>query len=476
MLSDELRRAVMQAALQGKLTEQLPTDTSVDLLLDKVIEDRNRLIELKKYKVDKKQKTFLDDDMPFDIPTTWRWMRLGECSTYGQTKQKATSTDINSDIWSLDLEDIEKNTGRVINRVKAKERTITGDKIKFNKGNILYSKLRPYLLKILIADEDGICTPELIPFDMLGGINPEYILLVLKSPHVDYVINSVTYGVKMPRVGSETMINLMIPIPPIEEQDRIVFFVNNALKKIDEYYDLEKNMQELMEDFQVSIRESILQAALMGKITERNLNDGKVDLLLEIASEERENLITKKILKREKINVIEDTPFDIPEEWRFARLGSVIKLLSGQDFTPDKYYDNPIDDGIPYLTGASNIENGRILINRWTKDGRSIARRGELLLTCKGTVGTMAFLDVEEAHIARQIMAITPLANVNLNYIKYCLENFILTLKAKAKSAIPGIDRSVVLNLLIPIPPIEEQVRIVQRLDEILPICDTLLN
>ena len=122
----------------------------------------------------------------------------------------------------LDLEDIEKNTGNIVQKLLANERNINGEKIRFQKGDILYSKLRPYLLKILIADDDGICSPELIPFKMIGGINPCFVLWVLRSPHVDYTINAATYGVKMPRVSTETMLNLMIPLPPIEEQHRIV--------------------------------------------------------------------------------------------------------------------------------------------------------------------------------------------------------------------------------------------------------------
>ena len=109
------------------------------------------------------------------------------------------------------LEDIEKGTGNILNRVFASERNITGDKVVFKKGNILYSKLRPYLLKILIAPDDGICTPELVPFD-LYNIDTKYMMWVLRSPHVDFTVNSVSYGVKMPRVGTDTMLNLLIPL------------------------------------------------------------------------------------------------------------------------------------------------------------------------------------------------------------------------------------------------------------------------
>lgn len=218
----DLRGAILQAAMQGKLTEQLESDTPVEQLLTSIENGREQLLSKGAYKQDKKLRPLDDSEIPFDIPDSWSWVKLGYCSTYGQTKQKATIYEIESDIWSLDLEDIEKTTGRLLCKQKASQRKINGDKVKFFKGNILYSKLRPYLLKILIADDDGICTPELIPFDMIGDINPRYILWVLRSPHVDYKINAVTYGVKMPRVGTDTMVNLLIPLPPIEEQQRIV--------------------------------------------------------------------------------------------------------------------------------------------------------------------------------------------------------------------------------------------------------------
>ena len=175
-------------------------------------------------------------------------------------------------------------------------------------------------------------------------------------------------------------------------------------------------------------------------------------------------------------STIEETPFDIPDSWKFIRMGEAITLLSGQDFTSDKYSDIEIPNGTPYLTGASNIENGKVIINRWTNHARAIAYKNDLLVTCKGTIGAMALLPIPKAHIARQIMAIHPLGNIDIFYIKYCIENFILAIRANAKSAIPGIDRKIILNLIIPLPPFEEQQRIVEQLDELLPLCDSLVT
>ena len=214
----DIEKSILEYALKGKLVEQRHNgDTGADLLEN--IEKYKKRNKIK----DKKTNPTIDyDAVPFEIPETWAWCRLGSISTYAETKVKVIAKNIKDNEWSLDLEDIEKETGRIVSFCLAKDRAITGEKTRFKKGQILYSKLRPYLKKILIAPENGVCTPELVPFDLYGEINAKYIMYVLKSPHVDYAINSVTYGSKMPRVGTETMTNLLIPLPPIEEQARIV--------------------------------------------------------------------------------------------------------------------------------------------------------------------------------------------------------------------------------------------------------------
>ena len=113
------------------------------------------------------------------------------------------------------------------------ERKAVGDKTIFNKGDILYSKLRPYLLKILVAPDGGICTSEIVPFTVYGNLSSDYIVHYLKSPYVDALVNNATYGMKMPRVGTDTMTNLLVPIPPLDEQHRIVEKLEQILPHID---------------------------------------------------------------------------------------------------------------------------------------------------------------------------------------------------------------------------------------------------
>ncbi len=166
--------------------------------------------------------------------------------------------------------------------------------------------------------------------------------------------------------------------------------------------------------------------------------------------------------------IADEIPFEIPDSWEWARLGSVIELQSGQDLTPDKY--NAEHHGIPYITGASNIDSDKVIINRWTEYPRAFAYYGELLLTCKGTVGSMAILHVEKVHIARQIMAIHPINGIEMDFLKIVIESFVDELQSAAKSMIPGISREDILTALLPIPPQEEQRRIINQFKYITPL------
>ena len=252
-LPEVLKKSILQEAIQGKLVSQNPKDEPAQKLLERIAlarhSERSEESSKRSKKTSKDQSSRIyrengvwyerigsatpkdiTDEIPFEIPETWAWCRLGNCSDYAASKEKAKSFENIQEMWSLDLEDIEKNSGRIVKRLKVCERKIVGEKVVFKKGQVLYSKLRPYLKKILVAPEDGVCSSEIVPFSPFECLDASYLVTVLKSPHVDYTINLVTYGVKMPRVGTDTMLNLLIPIPPLAEQKRIVAKLEQLFK------------------------------------------------------------------------------------------------------------------------------------------------------------------------------------------------------------------------------------------------------
>ncbi|MBQ4175420.1 MAG: restriction endonuclease subunit S, partial [Prevotella sp.] len=204
-------------------------------------------------------------------------------------------------------------------------------------------------------------------------------------------------------------------------------------------------------------------------------NDEPASVLLDKIRKEKAKLVKEgKLKKKDLIETPiskDEIPFEIPESWEWCSLGNVVSLLSGRDLTPQDYNDSK--DGIPYITGASNFDGSSLIINRWTPKPVTISKFGDLLITCKGTIGTMTFNTIGNIHIARQVMAISPYV-IDIKYIKYFLVRKVYELEKKAKSIIPGISREDILTALIPLPPLAEQHRIVAKIEELLTKIDKL--
>ena len=218
------------------------------------------------------------------------------------------------------------------------------------------------------------------------------------------------------------------------------------------------------------LKNAILQEAIEGRLVPQAPNDEPASILLDRIRKEKEILVKEGKLKKKDLEVKpiseDEIPFDIPESWEWVRLGYLINLLSGRDLSPTEY--NKSNNGIPYMTGASNFESGILIVNRWTNHPATISHKGDLLITCKGTIGEMAFNTIGDLHVARQIMAINS-HSLNLNFVRFFLMRIVSELENKAKSIIPGISREDILNASFPLPPLAEQHRIVAKIEELLP-------
>lgn len=485
MTPEQLKASILQYAIQGKLVEQRPEEGTADELYEQIQEEKRRLIREGKIKKEKPLAEFTEDEIPFDIPESWKWIKLGDCSTYSQTKEKIGPSEIMPDMWSLDLEDIQKETGNILVKRMACERKITGDKVKFHKNQVLYSKLRPYLKKILVAPEDGICTPELVPFDTYL-IDEEYLVNVLKSPYIDYVINSVTYGVKMPRVGTDTMTNLLIPLPPLCEQKRIVTKIEQLLPYVERYTKAYEKLEQFNAKFPEDMKKSILQYAIQGKLVEQRPEEGTAEELYQKIQEEKQKLIREGKIKKEKslTEIAEDEiPFDIPENWKWVRLGQCVSILGDgihgtPRYTPNEEY---------HFINGNNLSDGHIVIR---PDTKTVSRdeyekyqkeltEHTVFVSINGTIGNVAFYNNENIILGKSACYFNLIDKDWKEYIYWIIKSdyFLKYAMTNATgSTIKNVSLATMKKFLVPLPPLEEQHRIVAKIKQLLPYCNQLIK
>lgn len=210
--------------MEGKLVKQNLSDEPASELIKKIENEKAELVKEGKIKKSKKLPAITDDEKPFDIPDSWEWVRLKQITTYGNFNSiKGSSIPDNS--WVVDMKDVRKNGGGFSEIVRRKSTDIyKSNKYSFNKNAVLYGKLRPYLRKVEIAQTSGFTTTEMLPINVvdLSTLVPQYLRYAMLSPYFVNLVNDSMYGMKMPRVGTTFLAKMVVPLPPLEEQKRIV--------------------------------------------------------------------------------------------------------------------------------------------------------------------------------------------------------------------------------------------------------------
>ena len=429
----------------------------------------------------------LADEVPFDIPDSWEWVRLGNI---GETNIGLTykPSDVTSDGVPV-LRSNNIQNGQIDYSELLYVSCAVPERAYAHKGDILIcarNGSHALVGKSAIVDADGMAFGAFMAI-YRSSCNP-YIQLFINS----YLFRGQLEGATtttINQVTQEMLKRQLCPLPPIQEQLRIVQKYTELQPLIAAYSNAYDKAQILSIAFPEALKKSILQEAVQGKLIPQDSSDEPAEALLERIRAEKRRLIKEGKIKKdkhesvifrrdnshyEKLNGVErciddELPFEIPPQWCWVRFESTITLLSGTDFAPDEY--NSAGKGIAYITGASNIVDSQILVNRWTETPRQIAHAGDVLLVCKGSgYGKTVICNIAQAHIARQIMAVQKSDLLDMQYVKLFLDSSFDLLKAKGQGAIPGIDRTSVLHLLFPLPPLAEQHRIVQRIEELLPL------
>ena len=325
----------------------------------------------------------------------------------------------------------------------------------FRNGDIAVAKISPCLenRKSFVVrglpQEIGAGTTELFIFRS-GQIIPEYGLLFFKSEFfISNCVGTFNGVVGQQRVARNTIEEMPFPIPPIREQKRIIQRVGSIFRMVSEV----ENSQTALKDSIEKSKARILDMAIHGKLVPQDSSEEPAIALLK--------RINPDFKASDNLHYIE-----CPSGWAVTQMKSIIELLSGRDLENSRC--NADGYGVPYLVGASCIDKGRISIYRWTETPEVISKEGDVLLSCKGTVGEVVLNTLGNLHIARQFMAIRSKAPQYIlpDYLEILIKASIETLKKAARGIIPGISREDILELTVMIPPFEEQQRILSRIAE----------
>ena len=493
VLAEDLRQAVLQAALQGKLTEQLDTDSDVDEMLLNMQKEKKHLLDRKNAREEKIIPIEEEEEKPYVIPQNWRWEKLGNIGIY---KKGPFGSALTKSIFvpkSANTVKVYEQKNAIQKDAYLGEYYITKEyfdsKMKgfvVESGDIIVSCAGTIGETYIMPDniEFGIINQALMRMNIVQSLNIAYFLM-----YFDNVLKTEAQkGSKGSAIKNippfEVFKQMFIPIPPIEEQQRIVDKINEIMPKIDEYEKIEKELETLKKEFPTNMKDALLQAAMQGKLTEQLESDGSVDELLEAIRQEKEELIAQKKIKKEKaIPDIEEEeiPFDIPENWRWVRLKNI--TYSGGQKIPNKCFSYIDIGSIDNVHQKLNNEDNIIEADKAPSRARKIVKYGDVLYaTVRPYLHNMCIIDrnFKEEPIASTGFAVMTCCKGILNkfLLFYMLspefDRYANSTENAKGMAYPAINDDKFYRALIPIPPIEEQQRIAERLEVLLPLCEDL--
>ena len=522
MTAQQLKNSILQMAVQGKLVPQDPNDEPASVLLERIRAEKEQLIKQKKIKREKNPSVIfkgadntpyektgnevrsLADEVPFDIPENWEWARLGQIVfSRGQCTPQ-------TDFCYIDIGSIDNKH----QRLSSEETIIAADKAPSRArkivavNDILYSTVRPYLHNMCIIDRDFSCTPiastGFAAMTCHDGILNRYLLYYLMSPDFDAYANNTdnSKGVAYPAINDDRLYKALIPIPPAAEQRRIVDKIESLEETLSIYGDKETELRLLNEAFPDKLKKSILQMAVQGKLTVQNPADEPAAVLLERIRSEKEQLIRAGKIKRDKhesvifrrdnshyekcgseIICIDDTiPFDIPDTWAWVRLRSVLEQASTGPFGSMLHKDDYTEEGIPIVNPA-NIADRRVIEHKIKRVSSETADRlksymlhsGDVIIGRRGEMGRSAVVMPQQEGwlCGTGCFYVTPLPGLSPEYLSFLLSSPYIRnalTESSVGTTMNNLNHSILGDLLIPLPPVNEQIQIIQQYKNVISI------
>lgn len=489
MTPEQLKASILQLAIQGKLVEQRPGEGTADELYRQIQAEKKRLIKEGKIKKDKPLPEIAEDEIPFDIPESWKWVRLGWLFQLinGDRGKNYPSKDKllkKGQIPFISAINIDRQTVKMdgLLFVSEQQYNLLGSG-KLQKNDFAFC-LRGSLGKFCqYPFEIGAIASSLVILRKNGSVLDDYIKAYLSSPLIAEQINSSNNGTAQPNLGARDIACYLIPLPPLSEQKRIVAKIEELLPYIDRYAASYESLEQVNTEFPEDMKKSVLQYAIQGKLVEQRPEEGTAEELYRQIQTEKKRLTKEGKIKKEKPlpEIAEDEiQFDIPESWKWVRLSDLCKSISDGDHQPPPQVPN----GIPFLV-ISNVSSGTIDFanTRYVPQdyfealsAERIAERGDILFTVTGSYGIPIKVNCDKAFCFQRHIALLKLL-IDWDYLFFALKSPAIKLQCDAiatGTAQKTVGLKSLRSIILPLPPLAEQKRIVTKLEEILPLCERL--
>ena len=484
MMPQELKSSILQLAVQGRLVEQRPEEGTAEELYRQIQEEKQRLIKEGKIKKEKPLPEITEDEVPFDIPESWKWVRLGNafCTEMGQSPKGSSVSEIGN---GMEFHQGKVHFGEKYLLLSPQKTSIPS---KIAKPNSVLLCVRAPVGKVNITSRKICIGRGLCSIKPVAEMHVDFVYYLLTTFEKTFIRQAT--GTTFIAITGEIVKKQPIPLPPLAEQKRIVAKIEELLPYIDRYEKAWSKLEDFNKRFPGDMQKSVLQMAIQGKLVEQRPEEGTGEELYRQIQAEKQSLIKSGKIKKEKPlpEISEDEiPFDIPVNWIWVRFSEIAEFLNGDRGINYPKRSEYVTNGVPWINTGHITADGFLdtsTMNYITEEKYNSLRNGKIksgdLVYCLrgATFGKVARVEpYPKGAIASSLMIIRmisrDLREYILTYLKSPLAYQQLHLYNNG-SAQPNLAAKDVAKYLIPLPPLAEQKRIVQKLEQILPLCERL--
>lgn len=486
MTPEQLKASILQYAIQGKLVEQRVEEGTGEELYQQIQAEKQRLIQEKKIKKEKPLAEISEDEVPFDIPESWKWVKVGNVGSWssGATPSRTNPAYYGGIIPWLKTGDLNdgfiKKIPEFITDLALEKTSVRLNPV----GSVLMAMYGATIGKLGILDISATTNQACCACIPYEGIHNKYLFYYLMSMRRSYI--GMAEGGAQPNISKEKIVNSLIPLPPLAEQKRIVAKIEELLPLIGRYAVAYEKLEQFNAKFPEDMKKSILQYAIQGKLVEQRAEEGTGEELYQQIQAEKQHLIAEKKVKKEKPlpEIAEnEIPFDIPESWKWVRLNNIAESIVDCPHSTPKYLDMETE----YCTIDTNCIDGKGDITKWryvdadtytARIARLTPQKDDIVYTREGSICRAAILpEGPKVCLGQRVMLIRSANGVFPQFIRRLLMSPMVIRKLTEQQKGIGakhVNVSDVCNLILPLPPLAEQERIVAKLEEILPLCERL--